>query len=146
MSKLELAPFQPYLSQAATVDLQSGTFSTHGTLRHGIKTAGARTTYQGRFRVGNLRVTEAGQKQTLVGWRTLASDELTVQLEPNRLDIGDLRVALLTGKFIIEKNRSINLANVIKPGAEPKKVETPAPGRAVGDRRPLPLPHPSRPR
>lgn len=138
VSKLELAPFQPYLSQAATVDLQSGTFSTHGTLRHGIKTAGARTTYQGRFRVGNLRVTEAGQKQTLVGWRTLASDQLTVQLEPNRLDIGDLRVAMLTGKFIIEKNRSINLANVIKPGAEPKKVETPAPGRAVGTADPFP--------
>ena len=61
-----------------------------------------------------------------------------MQLEPNRLDIGDLRVALLTGKFIIEKNRSINLANVIKPGAEPKKVETPAPGRAAGTADPFP--------
>lgn len=131
VSRLELATLEPYLSQAAAVDLQSGTFSTSGTLRHGIKTAGARTTYQGRFRVGNLRVTEAGQKQTLVGWRSLATDQLTVQLEPNRLEIGDLRVALLTGKFIIEKNRSINLANVIKPGAEPKKVETPPPGGAV---------------
>jgi hypothetical protein len=71
VSKLELAAFQPYLSQAAAVDLQSGTFSTRGTLRHGIKAAGARTTYQGRFRVGDLRVTEAGQKQTLVGWGRL---------------------------------------------------------------------------
>ena len=61
-----------------------------------------------------------------------------MQLEPNRLDIGDLRVALLTGKFIIEKNRSFNLANVIKPGAEPKKVETPAPGRAAGPADPFP--------
>ena len=73
-----------------------------------------------------------------MGWRTLATDQLTVQLEPNRLDIGDLRVALLTGKFIIEKNRSINLANVIKPGAEPEKVETPAPGRAAGTADPFP--------
>ncbi len=128
VSKLELAAFQPYLSQAAAVDLQSGTFSTRGTLRHGMKTAGAGTAYQGRFRVGNLLVTEAAQKQTLVGWRSLATDQLKVELEPNRLDIGDLRIALLTGKFIIEKNRSINLANVIKPGAESKKVETPPPG------------------
>jgi hypothetical protein len=127
VSKLELAPFQPYLSRAAAVDLQSGTFSTRGTLRHGIKEAGARTAYQGRFRVGNLRVTEAGQKQTLVGWRSLATDQLTVQLEPNRFEIGELRVALLTGKFIIEKDRSINLANVIKPDAEAKKTAT-APG------------------
>jgi hypothetical protein len=138
VSKLELAAFQPYLSQAATLDLQSGTFSTRGTLRHGIKAAGARTTYQGRFRVGNLHVTEAGQKQTLVGWRSLATDQLKVQIEPNRLEIGDLRLALPTGKFIIEKDRSINLANVIKPGAEPKKVETPPPGGAAGPAAPFP--------
>jgi hypothetical protein len=132
VSKLELAAFKPYLSQAAAVDLQSGTFSTRGTLRHGIKAAGARTIYQGRFRIGNLLVTEAGQKQTLVGWRSLATDQLNIQLEPNRLDIGDLRVALLTGKFIIEKDRSLNLTNVIKPGTESKKVETTPPGGAAG--------------
>ncbi|MBI5580356.1 MAG: DUF748 domain-containing protein [Deltaproteobacteria bacterium] len=136
--KLELSSFQPYLSHAAAVDLQSGTFSTSGALRHGIKAAGARTTYQGRFRVGNLHITEAGQKQTLVGWRSLATDQLSVQLEPDRLDIGDLRLALPAGKFIIEKNRSINLANVIKPGAEPKKVETPPPGSAVRPADPFP--------
>jgi uncharacterized protein involved in outer membrane biogenesis len=122
--KLELVPFQPYLSRAAAVDLQSGTFSTRGSLRHGVKAAGAATVYQGRFRVGNLRVTEARQKQTLVGWRSLASDQLTLALEPNRLEIGDLRIALLTGKFLIEKDRSINVANVFKAEAEPKKAET----------------------
>jgi Domain of Unknown Function (DUF748) len=139
VSKLELAPFQPYLGRAAAVDLQSGTFSTRGTLRHGIQAAGGgRTTYQGRFRVGNLRVTEAGQKETLVGWRSLATDQLKLQLEPNRLDIGDLRVALLTGKFIIEKDHSINLANVIKSGTEPKKVETQSSGGAAGPADPFP--------
>ncbi len=138
VSKLELAPFQPYLSPAAAVDLQSGTFSTRGTLRYGIKTAGARTAYQGRFRVGNLHITEAGQKETLVGWRSLATDQLTLQLEPNRLEIGDLRVALLTGKFIIEKDRSINLANVIKPGSEPEKVGTAPAGGTVGSADPFP--------
>jgi uncharacterized protein involved in outer membrane biogenesis len=126
VSKLELAPLQPYISRVAAVDLQSGTFSTQGALRHGIKDTGAQTVYQGRFRVGNLRLTEAGQKQTLVGWRSLATDRLTVQLEPNRLEIGDLRVALLTGKFIIEKDRSINVANVIKSDAGAQKPEKPA--------------------
>lgn len=130
VSKLELAAFQPYLSQAAAVDLHSGTFSTQGTLRHGIKAAGARTAYQGKFRVGNLRVTETGQKQTLVGWRSLATDQLKVQLEPDRLEIGDLRVDLLTGKFVIEKDRSINVANVIKPDGGAQKLEKPAAGSA----------------
>jgi hypothetical protein len=134
VSKLELVPFQPYLSQAAAGS-SVGHFLDQGALRHGVKAAGARTTYKGRFRIGNLRMTEVGQKQTLVGWRSLATDQLTVQLEPNRLDIGDLRVALLTGKFIIEKNRSFNLANVIKPGAELKSRN---PARSGWGLRPFP--------
>ena len=136
VSKLELATFQPYLSQAAAVDLRSGTFSTRGTLRYGVKAAGAGTSYQGRFRFGNLLLTEAGQKQALIGWRSLATDQLSLQLEPNRLDIGDLRLAGLTGKFIIEKDRSFNLSNVIKPG--PKKVEAPPPGGTVRSSNPFP--------
>ena len=136
VSKLELATFQPYLSQTAAVDLQSGTFSTRGTLRYGVKAAGAGTTYQGRFRIGNLHLTEAGQKQALIGWRSLATDQLSLQLEPNRLDIGDLRLAGLTGKFIIEKDHSFNLSNVVKP--VPKKVEAPPPGGAVQSSNPFP--------
>jgi len=103
VTELGLTAFQPYVNPAAAIDLKSGTFSTKGSLRHGIKAAGAQTAYQGGFKVDNLRVTETGGKETLVGWKSVQTDQLTVQLEPNRLEIGDLRVAQPNGKFIIEK-------------------------------------------
>lgn len=118
---LGLKVFQPYLGQAAAVVLTSGAFSTRGSLRHGIKASGAETLYQGGFRVDNLRLIEPGAKETLVGWRTVQTDQLKLQLGPNGLEIGDLRVVQPSGKFIIEKDGSLNLANVIKPGPEPKQ-------------------------
>jgi hypothetical protein len=135
VAELGLVPFQPYLAQAAAVDLKSGTFSTRGNLRHGIKAAGAQTAYQGGFSVDNLRVTETGGKETLVGWRAVQTDQLTLQLEPNRLEIGDLRVSQPGGKFIIEKDRSLNFARVMKsdPAAKPEEKKAEKPAAAAAD-------------
>ena len=123
VANLGLTAFQPYVSQAATVDIQSGTFSTRGKMRHGMKTAEAQTIYQGGFKLDNLRVTEKGGNEPLVGWKSVQTDRLAVQLKPNRLDIGDLKVLNLIGKFIIDKDQSINLTKVIKSGSTAKTAE-----------------------
>jgi uncharacterized protein involved in outer membrane biogenesis len=130
VAELGLTAFQPYVNPVATIDLKSGTFSTKGSLRHGIPAAKAQTAYQGGFKVDNLRVTESGSKETLVGWKSVQTDQLALQLEPNRIEIGDLKVVQPNGKFIIEKDRSLNVAKVIKSDPAAKKSEKPAPGAA----------------
>ncbi|PKN29677.1 MAG: hypothetical protein CVU64_07105, partial [Deltaproteobacteria bacterium HGW-Deltaproteobacteria-21] len=123
VSELDLTPFQPYIDKAAAVILKSGLFSTQGTLSHGIKAAGARTVYQGGFNVEKLRVTETGGDETLVGWKSVMSEQLKLQLEPNGIDVGDVRLSQPSGKIIIEKDTTLNLAKVIKTDAEPKREE-----------------------
>jgi hypothetical protein len=123
---LGLTAFQPYISEAATIDIKSGTFSTRGKIRHGIQASEAQTEYQGGFKLDDLRVTENDGKETLLGWKSVQTDQLAVQLEPNRLDIGDLKVQKLIGKFIIEQDHSINLTKVIKSGPNAKKGKTSA--------------------
>ncbi|MGA6926778.1 MAG: DUF748 domain-containing protein [Desulfosarcina sp.] len=123
VAELGLTAFQPYVSQAATIDIQSGTFSTRGEMSHGMKAAVAQTIYQGGFKLDNLRVTEKDGNETLVGWKSVQTDQLTMHLEPNRLDIGDLKVLNLIGKFIIDKDQSINLTKVIKSGPTAKTAE-----------------------
>jgi len=129
LEELSLKEFQPYVGQSAAVILTSGAFSTRGSLRHGLKASGAKTLYQGGFKLDNLRVVEPSKKETLVGWKTVQTDQLRLQLATNGLEIGDLRVVGPAGKFIIEKDRSLNLANVVKPDPEPKK-SPPAAGAA----------------
>lgn len=123
VAELGLMAFQPYVSQAATIDIQSGKFSTRGKMRHGIKSAEAQTIYQGGFHLDNLRVMEKDGNETLVGWKSVQTDQLTMHLGPNRLDIGDLKVLNLIGKFIIDKDQSINLTKVIKSGPTAKTAE-----------------------
>jgi hypothetical protein len=134
VTELGLTAFQPYIGQVATIDLKSGSFSTQGKMRHGIKAAGAQTAYQGGFKLDNLRITESGGKETLVGWKSVQTDQMGIQLEPNRIEIGDLKVMQPTGKFIIEKDRSINVAKVVKADPDAKKSEaSPKAPRAAGD-------------
>jgi hypothetical protein len=54
---------------------------------------------------------------------------LKLQLEPNRLEIGELKLAQLVGKFIIHKDRTLNVVRVIKtePSAKPA---APVPAKA----------------
>jgi hypothetical protein len=122
VADLALAPFQPYVDQALAANLTSGAFSLKGALRHGVQPAGAQTAFQGGFKLDDLRLVEAGGRDTLLGWKSLQTDQLTLELEPNRLEIGDLKVVRPVGKFIIEKDRSINLVKVVRVDGGAKKA------------------------
>jgi len=132
VAALALATFQPYVAPVAAVVLKTGTFSSAGALRHAIKGTEAQTIYQGEFKVENLQIIETDIDETVLGWKSVHSDELKLLLQPDAVHIGDLRVQDLGGKAIIEKDGSFNLANLIKadaPGSSdsgkgaPKKAE-----------------------
>jgi uncharacterized protein involved in outer membrane biogenesis len=131
VSEFALAPFQPYVDRALAVTLTSGAFSLKGTLRHGVQPSGVRTAFQGGFKLDELRLVEPGGKDTLVGWKSLQTDQLTLELEPDRLEIGDLKIVRPAGKFIIAKDHSINVAKVVRtdPGVK-KTPAAPGPGPA----------------
>jgi len=131
MVELAMLPLQPYISQTTALVLTSGAFSIKGNLRYGLKSAGAQTVYQGRFNLENLHITETGGSEPLMGWKSLQSEQLKLQLEPNGIDIGDIRVLQPVGKIIIEKDHTLNLAKAIK--AETKeKAEKPAAAAPTG--------------
>jgi uncharacterized protein involved in outer membrane biogenesis len=109
-----LTPFQPFVDAVAKIVLHSGTFSSRGKLTYGQKTAGADLAYAGGFNISQLRITEPDSKETLLGWKALSTDQLKLNLQPNRLDIRELRLAQPVAKLIIHEDESANLANVMK--------------------------------
>jgi hypothetical protein len=119
---LELKTFQPYIEKAAFLVLQSGVFTTNGTLKYGTGEQEAQTVFEGGFSVDNLRFTEAGGTETFLGWKNVRTENLTLNLEPNHLEIGKLDVAEITGKFIIYEDETVNIVKVIKtdPDNEPE--------------------------
>ncbi|MBO3704455.1 MAG: DUF748 domain-containing protein, partial [Candidatus Accumulibacter sp.] len=88
LAAIALAPVQPYLAEFAELNLASGTLSTAGRLRYGDPAANARLVYKASFAVDQLRIDESEAQRPFVTWDALASDDLLLTVEPNRLDIG----------------------------------------------------------
>ncbi|HRF06820.1 DUF748 domain-containing protein [Accumulibacter sp.] len=123
LAGIALAPVQPYLSEFAELTLASGTLSTGGRLRYGDPAADAKLVYKGSFAVDKLQIDEIEPKRPFVTWQTLATDDLLLNVEPNRLDIGELRLVAPDGRLIIAEDQSMNLTDVLK---KPKGGESAA--------------------
>ncbi len=114
VAEVALTPFQPFIDAVANLVLHSGTFSSRGKLIYGQKSAGADLSYDGGFKLAQLRITEPESKNTLIGWKALSTDQLKLNLQPNRLDIREVKLTQPVAKLIIHEDGSINLANVMK--------------------------------
>lgn len=127
VENLELKTFQPYVETLAILVVDSGSFSTHGTMQYGNKQTDSQISYEGGFSIDNLHVVEPDSTETFVGWKNLGTESLNLQLDPNRLEIDQLDVVQITGKFIIYEDQSLNVLEVIKtdPDVEPIAPEVP---------------------
>jgi hypothetical protein len=114
LSGIALAPIQTYLSQFADLKLNSGAASSKGRLRYGDAVDGVRLAYEGNVKVERLLLEEAAAQRPFLSWDSVASDDVVLTLEPNRADIGELRVDKPEGRLIIAADQSVNLSDVLK--------------------------------
>jgi hypothetical protein len=117
---LVLTPLQPYLEPFITLVLRSAAVSTRGGLRYGVPGAGANVVYRGGFRLDKLSLTEPNTKVTYLGFDALQIPDLTLTMQPNKLEAPEAVVTRLVGELIIAEDRTVNLAKVFKDrhGAE----------------------------
>ena len=111
-SRINLAPLQPYLAKVSQAALVSGFLSAQGRLRYGLSRPKAENGYTGDLAIDDLRLTKKGEKETLIGWKALATKQMRLKFAPGVLEIGDLRLHGPEGKFVIGKDHRLNLASV----------------------------------
>jgi hypothetical protein len=112
---INLTPAQAYLGQATNLVLSSGRLSTSGHLRYAKS-----LDYNGGFAIDDLLVNEAVGGDRLLAWRRLSTDAL--KATPSGIDIGDLHAEGLGLKFIIDADKSTNLARIKKPAPTTEPV------------------------
>lgn len=140
-SGLPLQLVQPYLTEAARLALTGGTLSAAGKLRLGNK-QGAKITYAGSASLDKVAIDETAPRQPFLSWDSVAATDMKLALSPNRLDIGQLRIAGPVGKLIIAEDQSVNLSRVLKRApADPaqKQPANAAPAKAAADSDPFPV-------
>ncbi len=114
-SGVVLAPVQPYLSEVAELKLASGTVSSDGRLRYGHAAgADAKLVYEGSFAVDRVALEEVDPQRPFFAWDSVSSGDMVVTLEPNRVDIGEVRLDGPSGRLIIAEDQSVNLMDVWK--------------------------------
>ncbi len=124
ISALALSPFERYLRSQASLNVASGTLSTRGQFVYRAKEIQPKIQFKGGFDVADLNILEPDSKETLVGWKHFMTSDLIFQLQPDRLEISDLKLSGLDGQFIIFEDGTLNLAHAFKREAvEPEKKD-----------------------
>jgi uncharacterized protein involved in outer membrane biogenesis len=118
VAQLALTPAQPYVATTAAVVLRSGDVSTTGRLTYRSGRERAAVTYVGSADVDGVLVVEAASGDPVLAWKSLHADTLRFGLAPDRLEIAEVRLAGLDGKFVIFQDKTINIAKLMAPPPE----------------------------
>lgn len=138
LRQLALAPLGAALAHYAILDLKSGHVSASTRVHYQASGEGPILRASGSVSIGDLLVNETETGERLLSWKTFSTDDLTLTLAPNQLRIKEIRVTEPGAKVVITKDRSLNLAHVLKSEApevradRAQPVATPAPSLKRG--------------
>lgn len=113
VKQLALAPLQPLLAQYLKLKVAAGNASAAGRITTGgggPKSPALR--YVGGFNVAGLVLNEQ-DGELFASWKDFGAAKLTASVNPDRLEIPELRVVEPNAKLIIEDDRSFNAARLL---------------------------------
>ena len=142
VEKLSLKPVQPVLSRQINLKLADGTLSAQGKVSIAPADGKApRLRFVGGGDVANLKLDEEGG-EVFAAWKSVAAADLVLTVQPNRLEVPELRVEGLNAKLLINADRSLNATRLlVQPAGASAGVPAPAaPSTAPAAQAPDPFP------
>ncbi|TKB25659.1 DUF748 domain-containing protein [Desulfopila sp. IMCC35006] len=133
---LVLTSLQPYIEPYVTLTIESAAVSTRGKMRYGVPGAASSIAYAGDFSLNDLSLTNPGVKTPYLSWDAVQLPKATLTLQPNGLEIEDIKIVKPVGELIIGEDKTLNLAKILKkqqggtappPAAKPEQNNDQAP-------------------
>ena len=113
VQQLALAPLQPLLGQHVKLKIAGGSVSAQGRITSGKgKDGNASLRYAGALNVAGLTLNEL-DGDLFASWKDVGAGNIAASLNPDRLEIPELRVVEPNAKLIIEDDRSFNAARLL---------------------------------
>ncbi|MFH0995842.1 MAG: DUF748 domain-containing protein, partial [Pseudomonadota bacterium] len=125
LTGVDLTALQPYLEPFITLTLNSAAVSTDGIFRYGQPGGGSKLSYEGSLGVEKLSLNQPGSKETYLGWGDMKIPKIKLAIEPNRLQIDEIRLSRPVGEVIIAEDRTLNLTKIVKERSGAGGAETP---------------------
>ncbi|MDX2451148.1 DUF748 domain-containing protein [Desulfosarcina sp.] len=118
VKKMDVRPFQPYLSEQAGLIVTQGFFNTEGRMKFSRNNETApKVTYTGKAGLNRFASIDRKNANDFLKWEALLVDKLEVGVNPTRLFIDQVSLADFFARVIVDPDGSVNLVTMFnKPG------------------------------
>ncbi|HEX6528648.1 MAG TPA: DUF748 domain-containing protein, partial [Burkholderiales bacterium] len=123
LERLSLKPLQPLVAARSTLGLGSGEVSASVQAQYRVVKDRNELRVSGTASVDDLLLAEASSGEPLLAWKSVAASGIAFSLAPDKLAVADIAVRGLVAKIVVSKERSLNLAEAIKPAPAAAKAE-----------------------
>jgi hypothetical protein len=130
-SDIDLVPFQPYITRAASVVLTAGSASARGTLDVATGTT-TLAGYKGDVTLANVVTLDEANATDLLKWKTLFLAKVDAQLEPLAVSVGGIAVDEFFARLILNQNGEFNLQQLGRARAPTPAASPPASATSPG--------------
>lgn len=134
---ITLAPLAPVVGKYTTLKLASGAVHATGQLHWNGRGKSPGVRYTGNAGVDDFRLDHDGGNERLVAWKGLLAEGIQVDTAGRFARIDDVRWSAPSGKIVIAKDKSTNLAGVMRPAPAARQDAsskgTPSAAPAAGD-------------
>ncbi|MGB2688133.1 MAG: DUF748 domain-containing protein [Desulfobacterales bacterium] len=111
---INLKPLGPAVAKFTLLALESGNISASARVKYRSGKSGPKLHANGSVSVNKLMLIEEGTGERFLEWKEISANGLKFGLSPDRLQIEEVRLLEPGAKVVIFKDRSVNLAKVLK--------------------------------
>ncbi|MFO7553992.1 MAG: DUF748 domain-containing protein [Desulfobacterales bacterium] len=133
---VNLKPLHPAVAKFTLLTLESGNVSASARMKYRSAKSGPQLDADGSVSVDSFMLNEEGTGERFLEWKELSANGLKFGLSPDRLHIEEVRLLEPGAKIVVFKDRSVNLAKVVKrpdtTDAETAPHQEKAPAAAAG--------------
>jgi hypothetical protein len=133
-----LTPLKPYLKEFLIPSLESGSLFVKGDVTY-LKDEGSRDAlnFKGGGGIKDLALIRPESGKTFVAWNLLETRGIVFDTLPGELRVKTVLLDHLKSQFVIKKDGSLNLEDVMVPGQKPTTTAVPSKGdNAVSKKKP----------
>jgi hypothetical protein len=111
---INLKPLHPAVAEFTSLALESGDISASARVKYRSAKSGPQLRTNGSVSVNKLMLSEQDTGERFLEWKQMSANGLKFALSPDRLQIEEVRLLEPGAKIVIFKDRSVNLAKVLK--------------------------------
>jgi uncharacterized protein involved in outer membrane biogenesis len=135
--KVDILPFEPYITPHFAVDLTSGNVSAQGNVDMNLA-KGLRARYKGSLTVANLALLDEDNRADLLKWQSLYLGRVDANVQPLKVSVEEIALSDFYSRLILNAGGQFNLQQLDRQQREPAAKESPPPNAQAAKPAPEP--------